>query len=73
MMGFRLLSLLIEKGLISQEEAAKVMVSTAGDLRSGTEDDAPSMKLRGELYAKAFEHLAGWLLGHSPELPKNDP
>lgn len=60
--AFRLLSLLAEKGILSQAEAASVMTAAADDVRSGTEDDKGEAV--GEAVAKSFEQMAGWLLGH---------
>jgi hypothetical protein len=60
LMGFRLLALLVEKGVVTQEDASKVMVQTAEDLRTATEDDAGTV---GENVARLYERMAGWLQG----------
>lgn len=64
-----LLSALVGKGVLTQQEAAQVMLSTAEKIRMGTEDDASSSA--GEAAARTYETMAGWLLGH-PSL-KEDP
>lgn len=55
--------LLIEKGLISQQEAAGVFTATANQVRDGSED-GPSPQY-GEAVAKMMEKMAGWCLGQS--------
>jgi hypothetical protein len=53
---------LVSKGVFSQQEAANVMIQTANDTRSGTEDDATAAD--GEAVARGYEMFAAWLLGH---------
>lgn len=57
------LYLLIDKGVVSQQEAANVFTETARQVREGSEDgDNPSA---GEQVATMMETMAGWCLGHS--------
>lgn len=58
---FRLASALVEKGALSQQEAAKAMTDAANDMRSISEDD-PWAKEGAELSLN-FEQAASWLLG----------
>lgn len=64
-----LLSALVKKGILSQEDAAQVLIDTAEKLRMGTEDGGAAQS--GEATAQVYETMAGWLLGH-PSL-KEDP
>ncbi|MGN6304829.1 MAG: hypothetical protein ACTHNH_08440 [Mesorhizobium sp.] len=55
------LYLMIEKGIITQAEAAGVLTKTANQVRDGSEDgSAPE---HGERVAQAFEQMASWCLG----------
>lgn len=63
---FRLCSLLIEKGVLTQPEASSVMTQAANDIRSGSED-GPEAAF-GEATSRSFEKLAGWLQGMDPKL-----
>lgn len=57
------LYLLMDKGLISKQEAAKVFTDAARQVREGTEDGtAPAF---GEKAATVMETMAGWCLGYS--------
>jgi hypothetical protein len=58
---FRLCGLLIDKGIISQSEAAGVMTNAANDVRSGSEE-GPGENY-GEGIARSLEQMAAWLLG----------
>jgi hypothetical protein len=65
--ALNILYLLMEKGVITQQEAAKVFTETADQVRNGTEDGAaPAI---GEGVAKSMEEMAAWCLGYS-SLPK---
>lgn len=64
--NFRLCQTLIDKGVLTNAEAADVFVKAANDVRSGSEDGAGQML--GEVVASRFEVMAGWLLGQSPKL-----
>lgn len=60
------LYLLIEKGVITQQEAAGVMTQTATHVRDGSEDGSnPQI---GEQIARKLETMAAWCLGHSPKI-----
>lgn len=59
--GFRLCTLLVDKGLLTSGEAAGVMAATANDVRSGT-GDGPRPEA-GEVVARTYEQWALWLLG----------
>ncbi|MBW8639004.1 hypothetical protein K1W69_17540 [Hoeflea sp. WL0058] len=58
---FNLCAALVNKGVLTQQEAANVMVKTANDIRSGSEDG--SGQEYGERIASRYEVLASWLLG----------
>ena len=60
------LYLLIEKGLITQEEAAGVFTKTANQVRDGSEDGPNPGS--GESIARGLEKMAGWCLGY-PSTP----
>ncbi|MEZ2132461.1 MULTISPECIES: hypothetical protein [unclassified Sinorhizobium] len=57
------LYLLIDKGVITQQEAARVFTETARQVREGSEDGADPRI--GERVATMMETMAGWCLGHS--------
>ena len=61
-LGYRICRLLVDKGVITKEEAAQVLVQTADDIRLGTEDDP--IAAAGEGLAQGYEKAAGWLLGN---------
>jgi hypothetical protein len=61
LLGFRICEALVEKNVLTRPEAAQILVKTADDIRSGTEDNATSDL--GEGLARAHELAAGWLLG----------
>lgn len=61
-----LLYLLIDKKIISNEEAAGVFTKTANQVRDGSEDGSNPMA--GEQVAKMMEMMAGWCLGQNPKL-----
>jgi len=63
--SFRLCEMLVAKGILTQAEASRIMVQTADDLRSATEDD--HMKAAGETVARTFEKMAAWLQGDPGE------
>ena len=57
------LYLLIDKGVITQQEAAQVFTETARQVREGSEDGTdPGI---GEQVATMMESMAGWCLGYS--------
>lgn len=58
--AFQIASALVEKGLLTSEEAGAVMVKTANLIRTGTEDEADERL--GESFARQYEDVAGWLL-----------
>jgi hypothetical protein len=60
--ALNILYLLIEKGLITQQEASGIFTKTANQVRDGSED-GPSPQA-GEAVAKAMEQMAGWCLGY---------
>lgn len=56
------LYLMVEKKLITKEEAAKVFTTTARQVREGSEDGtSPAI---GEAVATTMETMAGWCLGY---------
>jgi hypothetical protein len=59
--AYRVLKALVDKGLLTQAEAANVMTETANDIRSLTEDGTGAAF--GEYAARRYEQLAAWLLG----------
>ncbi|CAN7516293.1 hypothetical protein [Brucella pseudogrignonensis] len=61
MFNFRLCAALVEQGVLTQQQAANVMVETAEDIRSGSEDGIRADL--GEALASRYEVFAGWLLG----------
>ena len=61
--GFRLLQMLVAKGVLSHDEAGKVMQETSEDIRRATEGDPG---FTGEASARAYEQMAAMLL-RSPE------
>jgi hypothetical protein len=63
--GFRLCELLLAKGILTPAEASSIMIRTADDLRSATEDD--HLKDTGETVARTFERMAAWLQGNPGE------
>jgi hypothetical protein len=63
--SLNILYLLMEKGLISQQEAAGVFTTAANQVREGSEDGAKPQF--GEATAQALETMAGWCLGLSRE------
>lgn len=58
------LYLLMDKGLISREDAAGVLTKTANQVREGSED-GPHSEL-GEQVSRRFEAMAAWCLSYSP-------
>lgn len=60
------LYLMIEKGLITQQEAANVFTNTARQVREGSEDG--QNPTAGEAVATMMETMAGWCLGHKTVL-----
>ncbi|WP_141130255.1 hypothetical protein [Rhizobium aethiopicum] len=58
------LFLLMDKGLISREDAAGVLTKTANQVREGSEDGPDSELV--EQVARRFEAMAAWCLSHSP-------
>lgn len=60
------LYLLIDKGLITKEDAAAVCIKTATKVREGSEDGAAPQF--GEQAARRFETMAAWCLGIRPRL-----
>ncbi|MET3837517.1 hypothetical protein ABIB58_002873 [Brevundimonas sp. UYEF29] len=65
------LSKLIEKKVLTAQEGADVLVTTARRIREGTEDDEKA-KL-GEGIAQHYERLAGWLLGYGLQGDEGSP
>jgi len=61
-----MMCLLVEKKLVTQQEAADLFVSIAHDFRTLTEGDTGEPL--GETMAGRYETLAGWMLGMKPEL-----
>ncbi|MEH6721288.1 MAG: hypothetical protein V7704_20615 [Aurantimonas endophytica] len=53
---------LVVKGLLTQSEAAEVLVKAANTVREGTEDSTEAAL--GEGAAQTFERFAGFLLGY---------
>ena len=64
--GYRIAHKLVEKGILTQSEAAAIMVQTADDVRNGTEGDKG--EAFGATIAGRYELFAGWLLGQTPTL-----
>jgi hypothetical protein len=62
LLAFHLAKALVEKGLLSQSEAAGAFVAAANDVRSGTEDDHEMSARAGETMATTIEQYASWLL-----------
>lgn len=60
--NLNVLYLMMDKGLITQQEAAKVFTTTARQVREGSED-GPNPEA-GEAVATMMETMAGWCLGH---------
>ncbi|MBB2710838.1 hypothetical protein N2597_01815 [Rhizobium sophoriradicis] len=58
------LYLLMDKGLISREDAAGVLTKTAHQVREDSEN-GPDSEL-GEQVARRFEAMAAWCLSYSP-------
>jgi hypothetical protein len=65
MLSFRLLCKLIDKGVLTQAEAADVALAAAADIREATEGEAD--QFAGDLAAQSHEAMAAWLLGYSTE------
>jgi hypothetical protein len=63
---FRLAQKLVEKQILTQQEAADVMVRAADDVRNATEGG--SGETFGGAIASRYETFAGWLLGQNPKL-----
>ncbi|MBX4989568.1 hypothetical protein [Rhizobium lentis] len=59
------LYLLIDKGLISKEDAARVMTQTATQVRDASEDGTNPQV--GEELARKLEAMASWCLGYRPK------
>lgn len=66
MFAYRLCVKLVEKGVLTQQDAANVFIATADDIRSGSEDGAGERL--GEVVARDYEKLAALVLG-SPQHP----
>lgn len=66
--AFVLLRNLMQKGLLSQAEAAAICTEAAEMIRSGTEDGIHAGP--GEASARGYEGIAAWLLGQ--KLPPVD-
>ncbi|EJC82662.1 hypothetical protein Rleg4DRAFT_4381 [Rhizobium leguminosarum bv. trifolii WSM2297] len=62
--AMNILYLLLDKGLISREDAAGVLTKTATQVREGSEDGAEPQV--GEQVARKYEAMAAWCLGYSP-------
>lgn len=60
MLAFNLLRTLVDKGVLTSNEAAHVVTKTADDIRSGSEDGSGEML--GEQTAQIFEQVGEWLL-----------
>ncbi len=58
--GLALCKVLVGKGVLTNQEAASIMVDTANLIRTGTEDD-PIGNL-GEDVARVFEKVAAMML-----------
>lgn len=67
MFAFSMCKMLVEKGLITQTEASRVMVETAEMLREATDGEADGRQ--AESVARIFEQFASWLQGN----PGNSP
>ncbi|WP_043614220.1 hypothetical protein [Ensifer sp. ZNC0028] len=65
MFALNLCTTLIDKGVLTRQEAANIMVETANDIRSGSEDGAG--EILGEATAGPYERLAAMLLGYGTE------
>ncbi len=63
MSQFNLYKKLVEKGVLTQQEAAEILTKTANDLRTGTEDEGFPVADHGESIAGQFEKYAGFILG----------
>lgn len=66
MARFRLLVGLINANVLTQQQAASIMVEIAHDYRSLTEDGV--LESLGEAVAGRHELAAGWLLGRDPKI-----
>lgn len=64
MFAYRLCVKLVEKRVLTQQEAASIFTATADDIRSGTEDG--SGENLGEAVARSYEKMASWMLGTPP-------
>lgn len=60
---FNLSVKLVEKGILTQQEAAEAMIKTANDIRNGTEENGDEIAQIGELAASQFERYGGFILG----------
>lgn len=62
MSHFNMCTKLVEKGVLTQQEAAEVMTKTANDIRTSTEEDGSPIAEAGETMAVQFERYAGFIL-----------
>lgn len=62
---YNLIYMLVEKGVISQQDAAALMVENANDARLATEEQDKSSAEFGERLALLYEGFAAALLGRS--------